>query len=415
MKKLFLIFLALPLFGQTTYTSSKYKPVWYSSTYEKTHGTYALFDTSSIKLQWTTSGKPEMKFFGPAGNTLFYLDSTGTISTGTTSGGLLKADFDDSLNNAHTITGLWKFGANVAVNSGYSFISKDADSDTLAINVSGFSTTNTKAAGPVAFQLKDGATSLMLVDTLGYTGIGTVTPLTYLHVYKGSDPGTSGLGIFETVASGANTRNIILKNSGTANNTQAQLEFHTLDAGSNIARLALINGNMSDNTATTPDGKLIFQTLTDGALSSVMTLYSRKAGIGTEDPQHLLSIVGGTPITNIVDSDINKLRNTAAQATDSSSLKLDASTTFPTIQFSGGDGDQYTISGNTSDQAVFAGASGGYTFDSYGSFTGGVVINNTAVAPTAISGRMYFQGINNADADTLLFYNGTAWKQFISL
>lgn len=129
--------IAFSAIGQTTYQSSKYKPVWYSSTYEKTHGTYALFDTSSIKLYWTTSGKPEMKFFGPTGNTLFYLDSTGTISTGTTSGGLLKADFDDSLNNAHTITGAWKFnGAVGAIPAGSASIGKNATQGYLKLTAS---------------------------------------------------------------------------------------------------------------------------------------------------------------------------------------------------------------------------------------------------------------------------------------
>ncbi len=335
MKKLFLIFLALPLFGQTTYTSSKYKPVWYSSTYEKTHGTYALFDTSSIKLSWTTSGKPEFKMLGPTGTTLFYIDSTGSIATGGAPATcLLKTAFDDSLNNAHTVLNSWGFRKNA-----------------------------TTGAVPLE------ALRLELIDPTVDLNAGEGPALNFYVAETGTQQ-LSG-----QVAS--------VRESVTNANAAAALTFSTA--------------------------------ADDAALTEYMRITSvGRVGIGTTSPQNLLSIVNGTPTVNIVDSDVNKLRNSQAQATDTSSLKFDASTAFPTIQFSGSDGDQYTISGNTSDQAVFSGASGGYAFDSYGSFTGGVVINNTAVAPTAISGRMYFQGINNADADTLFFYNGTAWKQFIS-
>ncbi len=202
--KIFLLALiAFPAISQTTYTSSKYKPVWYSSTYEKTHGTYALFDTSSIKLSWTTSGKPEMKFFGPTGNTLFYVDSTGTISPGVVTGGLLKADFgdsllnyegwgidvvnndnihvdsvqvpsiymhnlklarasfDDSLNNAHTVTGAWKFSGNVGVipagqvsigkNAGDGYLKLTADDNDTLILVQTGSSSNIKSSQYINF------------------------------------------------------------------------------------------------------------------------------------------------------------------------------------------------------------------------------------------------------------------------
>lgn len=98
--------------------------------------------------------------------------------------------------------------------------------------------------------------------------------------------------------------------------------------------------------------------------SEVLTLLnSGNVGIGTITPQHKTSIVGATPILNIVDSDVNKLRTSVAQATDTSSITIDASTTFPSINFAGSDGDKYLISGNTSDQALFQNAGGGYIFD----------------------------------------------------
>jgi hypothetical protein len=86
-------------------------------------------------------------------------------------------------------------------------------------------------------------------------------------------------------------------------------------------------------------------------------------GIGTSSPQHQISIVGATPTFNIVDSDVNKLLNSAAQASDTASIKLDASQTFPTVTFSGSDGDQWQIYGNTLDMAIFSGAGGGNYFD----------------------------------------------------
>jgi len=86
-------------------------------------------------------------------------------------------------------------------------------------------------------------------------------------------------------------------------------------------------------------------------------------GVGTATPQHQLSVVGATPTFNIVDSDVNKLRNSAAQASDTASFKVDVSQAFPTVTFSGSDGDQWQIYGNTSDMAIFSGAGGGYYFD----------------------------------------------------
>ena len=48
-------------------------------------------------------------------------------------------------------------------------------------------------------------------------------------------------------------------------------------------------------------------------------------GIGTVSPQHQVSIVGATPIFNMTDSDINLDRSSAAEASDSSAITLDAS------------------------------------------------------------------------------------------
>jgi hypothetical protein len=174
LKIFILALIAFPAISQTTYQSSKYKPVWYSSTYEKTHGTYALFDTSSIKLSFTNLGKPELKMIGPTANTLFYVDSTGTIQTGTVASALLKTAFDDSLNNAHTVTGAWKFSGNVgAIPAGQVSIGKNASNGYIKLTASGgdtFSlTVNTSAVNMVAsgnINLSSAGTSLTWTGTL---------------------------------------------------------------------------------------------------------------------------------------------------------------------------------------------------------------------------------------------------------
>ena len=164
LKIFILALIAFPAISQTTYQASKYKPVWYNSTYEKTHGTYALFDTSSIRAYFTPLGKPEWKMIGPTANTLFYVDSTGALNTyagSTTLPWVLKSAFDDSLNNAHTVTGAWKFnGAVAVVPSGQVGIGKNAnngymklmasDGDTLIIT-SGTSFSQIKSKNGIQF------------------------------------------------------------------------------------------------------------------------------------------------------------------------------------------------------------------------------------------------------------------------
>ncbi len=94
-------------------------------------------------------------------------------------------------------------------------------------------------------------------------------------------------------------------------------------------------------------------------------LVSSGLGIGTLTPQHQASIVSSTPTLNIVDSDVNLQRDSAAEASDTSSVKIDVSTAFPTMTFSGGDGDQVAIGGTTSDQLTITGASGGVLVSSF--------------------------------------------------
>jgi hypothetical protein len=69
----------------------------------------------------------------------------------------------------------------------------DTDSDTLIINPIGFSSTNSNAAGTIAFQLKDASTNLLSVDTLGATIIATNLTLTDGYIRVDDNKGTVDL------------------------------------------------------------------------------------------------------------------------------------------------------------------------------------------------------------------------------
>jgi len=81
MKKIVLIvLLPIIILAQTTLHQSKYKTVWYDADKEKTHSTWAAFDTSCIKFNFTTNNEVEIKAFDGNGNTIFYVDTTGIIN-----------------------------------------------------------------------------------------------------------------------------------------------------------------------------------------------------------------------------------------------------------------------------------------------------------------------------------------------
>ena len=78
-----LLTIACFLIAQTTYGSSKYKQAWYDATQETVHGSFAAFDTSSVILSKTATGKWWLKMYDITGILIFEIDSTGTITTGT--------------------------------------------------------------------------------------------------------------------------------------------------------------------------------------------------------------------------------------------------------------------------------------------------------------------------------------------
>jgi hypothetical protein len=265
--------IAFPAISQVTYQSSKYKPVWYSSTYEKTHATYATFDTSSIKAYFTPLGKPEFKMIGPTANTLFYIDSTGSFGAYAGSATLpwvLKTAFDDSLNNPHTITGAWKFsGAVGSVPAGQVSIGKNATNGYIKLTASDNDT---------------------LIITSGATW-SQIKSKNALRFYHGANYFT-----FSGGAIGSTDGGLTLGNDASRIlDTFIKDGLYVGGIGSNPT---FVFGNHSDITEQA-----------DSCLS--------------------FSMVSGQPV----------------------------------FSFFASDEDSYTQSINTSDQAVFSGASGGYSFD----------------------------------------------------
>ncbi len=108
----FVLLLAGISFGAaTTYTKSQYDHVYYDATKENGHATYALFDTSSLKIAkdtnvWTVTQ------LSATGTTLFQLNKLGAFAYyagSATLPWLRVIDLDDSLNNAHTYTGITRW------------------------------------------------------------------------------------------------------------------------------------------------------------------------------------------------------------------------------------------------------------------------------------------------------------------
>lgn len=142
-----------------------------------------LNDLSDVALSALAAGHVLIR---NSGNTAFVnvaisgdgsLSTTGTLTvnddshshTGATLSGIDISD-DTNLSAASpiTLTGD-QIGFNQAANFDWSARHRfrDGDSDTLTVNPSGFSASNTLAAGTRALQLKDGASELFYVDTTG--------------------------------------------------------------------------------------------------------------------------------------------------------------------------------------------------------------------------------------------------------
>ena len=79
-------------FAQTSYNISKYKTAFYSSTVEKTHATFAAFDSGVVKINFTATGKPEVLIYSITGTNVAYIDSAGAVKIGIGNGGITRVD-----------------------------------------------------------------------------------------------------------------------------------------------------------------------------------------------------------------------------------------------------------------------------------------------------------------------------------
>jgi len=60
------------LIAQTTYNHNKYKQVFYDGTREKTHATFAAFDTAAVKID-ATGTQPSIEIKGSTGTQLLLM------------------------------------------------------------------------------------------------------------------------------------------------------------------------------------------------------------------------------------------------------------------------------------------------------------------------------------------------------
>ncbi len=299
--------IAFPAISQTTYQSSKYKPVWYSSTYEKTHATYATFDTSSIKAYFTPLGKPEYKMIGPTANTLFYVDSTGSFGAYAGSATLpwvLKTAFDDSLNNAHTITGAWKFsGAVGAIPAGQVSIGRNAtngyikatasNGDSLSISVNGTTTDIVSTdllrfasqGSPYYFRVGSSNITPSIGDVYSIGAFGTMFQKGYFSdsLYVGGKGQTATFKwgqmrqMTDTDSSGVLTMdsgNPVIKlqatdadNSQITVNTYDQMLFQNASGGYDFDAMIRNRDTDSDTFAVNPKGFSATNTMATGAIA----------------------------------------------------------------------------------------------------------------------------------------------------
>ena len=115
-------------------------------------------------------------------------------------------------------------------------------------------------------------------------------------------------------------------------------------------------------------------------------------GIGMTTPVSVLEIKNATPTFAIYDSDIETIHATFATI-DSGAVTIDITGNLGRVNYYGSDGDTWNTSINTSDQATFNGASGGYNFDAPIVTTGYKVNTHKIVSDSTLAAGLMYSGV----------------------
>lgn len=100
-KLLYILLIPILAFSQISYKKDKNNIVYYDADKEKTHATWAAFDTSSYKIWFTPTGKSMFEMYNQVGNRIFWVDSVGVSHADSMATGIFYysgANYADSLN-----------------------------------------------------------------------------------------------------------------------------------------------------------------------------------------------------------------------------------------------------------------------------------------------------------------------------
>ena len=237
-----------------------------------TDSTYYMTMSHSGIFDIIDSGGSNKFDFRKDGSSQMVISTTGNVGIGTTSPGdplhILSGGTDDfiRIENTNTYTGLWM---------------NDGGTNNGWLVMSGY--TNTPSAGDFAIREYGVQTSLVIKQTSGNVGIGTISPENLLHV-KASDGNTAVIKI-----EGGN--NVVTANG----EINSRLEFGSNDGSVNSS--GNVGGSIASVTENTNGAitglafSTFYQSRTPNDLAEAMRITGAgNVGIGTTSPTHLLTL-----------------------------------------------------------------------------------------------------------------------------
>ena len=213
---------------------------------------------------------------------------------------------------------------------------------------------------------------MIYVDSVG-VGIGTASPAAKLDIYDGGKI-ILNAGVNPELTIGNNTAT----NSTTGTASLVFLQANTAAGGK------IVSGRDDIYlTGASRISNLQFYTSSNAANTEKMRITNiGNLGLGTTTPYAQYSQVGATPIWYATDSDFNLHRTTLAFATDTSAIKIDASTAQPIITFENTTGNGFALSTVAAGGASFDGNVGISVTTFPATLAKGLTIAN-GTAPTA--------------------------------